>query len=329
MQFMTPLISHIEWPKSTIELTFHDSIVMLGSCFAENIGNKLIEHKFHVDLNPFGIIYNPESIALSIMRLIDKKKFEDSSLVFHDGLFHSLSHHGRFSGISKEESLEKINAQLAFSAGNLQNADKLIITFGTSYVYRLRETGEAVANCHKLPSNLFTRQRLSVAEIVDRWSEALNRLFAINRKIIVLFTVSPIRYWQDGVHENQLSKSTLLLAIEELQQLFPARLIYFPAYELMMDELRDYRFYADDLFHPTDLAVEYIWERFVETYMSQQTQQDMKEISLIIKALSHRPFNRQSESYQHFISQTLLKIEQLGAKMPYICFKKEIEALKN
>ena len=326
---MTPLFSHIEWPKSHIELTFHDSIVIFGSCFAEKIGNKLIEHKFQVDLNPFGIIYNPESIALSIKRLIDKNKFDEATIVFHDGLYHSLSHHSRFSGMSKEECLQKINEQFAISAGHLQQASRLLITFGTSYVYRLKETGEAVANCHKLPAQLFTRERLSVSQIVEQWTVLLNELFAINQKLILFFTVSPVRYWQDGVHENQLSKSTLLLAIEELQRLFPDRIIYFPAYELMMDELRDYRFYADDLFHPTNLAVEYIWERFVATYMNSQTQLAMKEISHLIKALNHRPLNKQSDSYRQFISQTLLKIEQLSAKMPYICFKKEIETLSN
>jgi hypothetical protein len=144
----------------------------------------------------------------------------------------------------------------------------------------------------------------------------------------VFFTVSPVRYWQDGVHENQLSKSILLLSVEQLQARFPGRIVYFPAYELMIDELRDYRFYAEDLFHPSNTAIQYIWERFVDTYMNAQTQQWMKEINQIQKALNHRPLNQHNESYKHFITQTLLKINLLCEKMPYICFQKEIEEMK-
>jgi hypothetical protein len=224
-----------------------------------------------------------------------------------------------------EACLQKINERFVCSADNMQNVNRLFITFGTSYVYRLKENGQIVANCHKLPAKTFVRERLSIQQIVERWEELLADLFAINKALIVFFTVSPVRYWQDGVHENQLSKSILLLAVEQIKELFPERIVYFPAYELMMDELRDYRFYAEDLFHPSDTAIRYIWERFVETYMNEQTQLLIKEASQIQKALNHRPLNPQNKSYKQFLSQTLLQIKQFNEKMPYLCFQNEIQ----
>jgi len=317
------LFSRIDLPKSSVEVSYDDRNMLFGSCFAESIGNMFIEHHFQVDLNPFGILYNPESIALAITRLLENKKLDNEELFFYDGLYHSFEHHGSFSSISKESCLQKINNRLASSADNFLRASKLFITFGTSYVYRLKETEQTVANCHKLPAKLFVRERLSMQQIVVQWAELLIRLFDMNRDLIVFFTVSPVRYWQDGVHENQISKSILLLAIEALQTRFPERIVYFPAYELMMDELRDYRFYAEDLFHPSDTAIQHIWERFTETYMNKQTLQLLREVNQIQKALNHKPLNPNSESYKHFLSHTLNKIEQLNEKMPFICFEKE------
>ena len=321
---MMNFFSRIELPKSLIEISYHDLNMLLGSCFAENMGNKFIEHKFQTDLNPFGILYNPESIAMSISRLMENKSWECEELFLHDGLYHSFGHHSSFSDISQEVCLHKINERLSISADNLHKTSKLFITWGTAYVYRLLETGQIVANCHKLPAKLFMRERLSISQIVEKWEALLSILFTMNKELTLFFTVSPVRYWQDGVHENQLSKSILLLAIEQLQMRFPARIVYFPAYELMMDELRDYRFYAEDFCHPSDTAIQYIWERFTDTYMNEQTKQWMTEVDQINKALNHKVLNQQSESYTQFISQTLLKIEQLSEKMPYICFENEL-----
>ena len=320
--------ARIELPKSPVIISYRDRNMLFGSCFAENIGNLFIDTKFQTDLNPFGILYNPESIALSIRRLIDNRKWESDELFLYEGLYHSFGHHSSFSDTSKEACLRKINERLSESACNLQKASRLFITPGTAYVYRLKETGQVVANCHKLPANLFIRERLSIQQIVDEWDELLSCLFEMNQELRVIFTVSPVRYWQDGVHENQLSKSILLLAVEQLQARFPGRTAYFPAYELMMDELRDYRFYAEDFCHPSNTAIRYIWERFAETYMDEQTRQLMKEVSLIQKSLNHRPLNKNNESYKQFITQTLLKIEQLSAKIPYICFAKEVEEVR-
>jgi hypothetical protein len=319
--------SHIELPKSLIDISYFDLNMFLGSCFAENIGSKFIENKFQVDLNPFGVIYNPESIALSIKRLMENNLLDGKELFSHEGLYHSFSHHSCFSDTSKEACLQKINERIALSAANLKKTNRLFITFGTAYGYRLVETGQVVANCHKLPAHLFLRKRLSINQIVERWETLLSDLFKMNKELKLIFSVSPVRYWQDGVHENQLSKSTLLLAIEELRVLFPDGIVYFPAYELMLDELRDYRFYAEDLFHLSDTAIQFIWERLVDTCMNEQTKQLMKEVGQIQKALRHKPFNHQNESHKQFILQTLLKMEHLSAKMPYLCFKNEIEEM--
>ena len=311
-----------------IDFSHLDLNMFLGSCFAENIGSKFVEHKFQVDLNPFGVIYNPESIALSIKRLMENNPVDENEIFLHEGLYHSFSHHSSFSDTSKEACLQKINDRIALSAGNLMKTNRLFVTFGTAYSYRLAETGRVVANCHKLPANLFIRERFSIRQIVKRWEALLADLFVMNKELKLIFSVSPVRYWQNGVHENQLSKSTLLLAIEELRVRFPDEIVYFPAYELMLDELRDYRFYADDFFHLSDIAIQYIWERLVDTHMNEQTKQMIKEVSRIQKALKHNSFSPQNELHKQFISQTLLKIEQLTAKSPYLCFKNEIEALK-
>jgi len=321
--------SHIEWPKSSIDISYHDFSLFIGSCFAENIGKIFIEHQFQADKNPFGVIYNPESIAQSIMRLMENTQLKSEELFFHENLYHSFSHHSSFSDTDKETCLQKINERITSSSNNLMKVNRLFVTFGTAYCYRLADTGQVVANCHKLPAHLFVRNRLSIREIVEKWEVMLATLFARNRELKLIFSVSPVRYWQDGVHENQLSKSILLLAIDELCTRFPDKIVYFPAYELILDELRDYRFYADDLFHLSDMAIRFIWERLADTYMNAQTKQLMKEISQIQKALKHKPFNHQNKSHQHFISQTLLKIEQLNAKMPYLCFSKESEELKH
>ena len=320
--------SHIEWPKSSIDISYQDFNLFIGSCFAENIGQQFIEHKFQVDLNPFGVVYNPESIALSIMRLMENNPVSDEELFFHESLYHSFSHHSSFSAPSKEACLQKINERIALSVANLKKTNRLFVTFGTAYGYRFAETGQVVSNCHKLPAHLFIRNRLSIKQIVERWEVLLAGLFAMNKGLKLILSVSPVRYWQDGVHENQLSKSILLLAIEELRLRFPDEIVYFPAYELMLDELRDYRFYAGDLFHLSDMAIQFIWERLVDTCMNEPTKQLMKEISKIQKSLKHKQLNNRNESYKQFISQTLLKIEQLNAKMPYLCFENEIEEMK-
>ncbi|MDR3268265.1 MAG: GSCFA domain-containing protein [Tannerella sp.] len=318
----------IERRKSSVGISYRDEIMLFGSCFAENIGGLLAEGKFKVDVNPFGILYNPASVALAIRQLLQPEKRTAGDLFFHEELYHSFEHHSRFSAASVADSLHKINERLYLSAVHLQQATRLLVTWGTAYVYRLKETGRIVANCHKLPDKLFNRERLSISQIVEEWDELLALLWQKNPELKIILTVSPVRHRKEGGHANQLSKSILLLAIEQLQVRYPEQIMYFPAYELMMDELRDYRFYAEDMLHPSPTAVQYIRERFTETYMDEQTREILRTVNEIQKSLNHKPLNPQNDSCKQFLSQTLLKIERLCAKTPYLCFENEIEKLK-
>lgn len=322
------LYTRISIPKAPFAFSYTEQTVLLGSCFAENIGKKLEEGKFKTDLNPFGTLYNPSSIASAIRMLLRPERFTGDDLFRHEGVYHSFSHHSRFSSPSETECLENINGRLFSSTEIIRKARRMIITLGTAWVYRLRSTGKIVSNCHKLPEKMFDRQMLSVNEITAEWKSLLLSLWEQNPELKILFTVSPIRHWKDGAHGNQLSKATLLLAVEQLQKEFPGQTTYFPAYEIMMDELRDYRFYADDMLHPSLQAIEYIWERFTETMLSREAQAILKEWKDIQKAINHKPFQPESEAYKHFISQTLLKMERLNEKFPYFDMTNEIEMIK-
>lgn len=317
------LYTKIDIPRSAIRFAYEHRTMFFGSCFAESIGRRLSDSLFCTEINPFGTLYNPASVAMTIERLIDGTPFTSDDLLQYEGLYHSFFHHSSFSSTSADECLHQINERLQQASAMLSSADRIIITFGTAYVYRLKKTGQVAANCHKLPEKYFERTRLSVEEIVSLWEPLIAKLQKEHPSLQWLFTVSPIRHWRDGAHANQLSKATLHLAVEALQEHFPEQTAYFPAYELMMDELRDYRFYADDMCHPSPTAIQYIWERFVEVCMDEPTRRLLKEAEEIRRALHHRPFNPHSEAYRRFLTQTLLKIDRFNEKMPYLCFKQE------
>lgn len=323
------LYTKIRLPKPRFYISYEDRILMLGSCFAENIGAQLENERFNVDINPFGTLYNPSSVSEALRLLANPRVFSADNLFEHDGAFHSFSHHSRFSSTSVDECLQQINSRISQSSIFLKNATKLVITLGSSFVYRLKSDGKIVANCHKLPEVMFSRERLSVDDIVSDWEELLHHLWNNNEELKILFTVSPIRHWRDGAHENQLSKATLLLAVDELLRREPGRIDYFPAYEIMMDELRDYRFYADDMVHPSSLAIGYIWQRFSDCFLSEDCKKIVAEWSEIKKSLQHRPFRPNSEAHKQFMFQTLLKMERLIDKFPYFDITKEIEILKS
>ena len=321
------LITSIQIPKPPFGISYADRMVLMGSCFAENIGERLESDKFRVDNNPFGTLYNPASIAEGVRRLLRPTPFTAADLFAHEGSYHSFAYHSRFSATTEEETLRLMNDRLFSSAEQLREASRLILTWGTAYVYRLKRDGRIVANCHKLPEQRFVRERLSVEAIVEEWRVLLPELWSQCPHLKLICTVSPIRHWKDGAHANQLSKATLLLALDALRAEFPDRISYFPAYEILLDELRDYRFYADDLLHPSPLAIDYIAERFAQTYFDQQTQTARQAWDKLRKAIAHRPLQPESEAYRQFITQTLLKLEQLKAKMPFFDFSKEFEIL--
>lgn len=283
----------------------------LGSCFAENIGKKLTDAYFEVDINPFGVLYNPVSIQNSIERLIENKSVTEADLFENRKLWQSFSHSSLFTDISPEGCLDKINSRLQRAAGFLQQTNFILITFGTAWVFENIESGRVVSNCHKLPATAFLRRRLTVEEIVAGYTKLINELIHKLPHLKLIFSVSPIRHWKDGAHENTVSKSTLLLAIDALQKQFE-QVYYFPAYEIQLDELRDYRFYAADMLHPSDVAVDYIWSRFADTYFDDTTVKIKKELEQLTAGLAHRPLHPESEDFilfQKNIEKQKLKIQ--------------------
>lgn len=320
------LNTSIDNPKSEYEINHKDKIMMLGSCFIQNIGRKMVESKFNTDINPFGVLYNPFSISKSIKILLQKKTLLEKDLFEYNGIYNSFSHHSSFSNIDPNKCLENINIQLEKSTLFLREANILFITFGTSYVYQLKETNQIVANCHKLPTNLFNRFRLDIDQIVNEWINIINDIRKINPCIKIIFTVSPIRHIKDGLHDNQISKSVLLIAIDHIQKRLN-NIDYFPSYEILMDDLRDYRFYSEDMVHPNNTAIEYIWEIFKQTYFNKNTLDLLKEWNKIQSALNHRPINKHSEGHKQFLKQTMLKLKSFSEKYTYICCNKDIETL--
>lgn len=300
--------------------------MVMGSCFAEHIGKRLADMKWRAELNPFGVLYNPLSISEALMRLMKFRQYGDEELTcFPDGGWSTWLHHSRYSHSVKEVALATINASLEAGSRALAEADMLVITWGTAWVYQLRNTGEVVGNCHKVPEREFVRYRLSVEEIVAEYTQQLGRLWALNPKVRVLFTVSPVRHLKDTLHGNQLSKATLLLAVDELCRRYPDRLHYFPAYEIVMDELRDYRFYAEDMAHPSAQAVEYVWERFVEHVTDRDAQAFIAEWTKMVRAMAHRPFRPEAEEYKRFVEQNIEKIMALKERYPYLEVQNEID----
>ena len=280
------------------KIGYEDKILMLGSCFSDEIGEQMKQRNLQVTCNPFGTLYNPLSIANAINLQILKSS--NLQIINHDGLWHSMAHHGSFSRPTKEETEAAVMQSVETMQRALAEATVVIVTFGTAWVYEMG--GQIVGNCHKLPADTFTRRRLTVDEIVAAWQPIIARYPDKHW----LFTVSPIRHIKDGLHENQLSKATLLMAVNELvnQSYSPqdglsaersvfcqAKPVYFPSYEILLDELRDYRFYADDLVHPSSLAVNYIWERFVETFCTNGTRNQMQIEHKQWKFEHHRPLH--------------------------------------
>lgn len=302
MNFTTPI--HI--PAADKPIAYTDHILLLGSCFADNIAAKLAEYYFQITANPFGTLYNPLSIAqaLSLQQVPE--------LVEWGGLYHSMFHHGAFSSPDRLQTGQNIRQSIDCLQRAFAEASVVIITFGTAWVYE--QDGIVVANCHKIPADRFTRRRLSVEEIVSAWQPVLS---AHSDKHFI-FTVSPIRHIKDGLYENQLSKATLLLAIAQLAESQSVSIDYFPSYEILIDELRDYRFYADDMLHPSSVAVNYIWERFVSTYMSAATQQEMHPLHQLYLDRHHTLLHPDSPASRIFLSRLEQNLTALRSRYPWI-----------
>lgn len=282
-----------------------------GSCFSSELTAYLQDNLFTVHPSPFGIMYNPASIAKGLEMVLNGKVFEESELFEQDGVWYSNMHHGDYASYDKELALSRINADLTRLQSTLQDIDVWVFTLGTSYIYEDVRTSEVVNNCHRRPSKDFSRRRLSIEEIVSLWRPLISRLREKGGEVI--FTVSPICHYRDGAHENRLSKAVLMLAIEALQEEFSG-VEYFPSYEIMMDELRDYRFYADDLAHPAPMAVQYIMERFAESHIdASATTGILTRWAALRKLLAHRPMTAHPDRLRAHYSSLLEKLEDFQA----------------
>jgi hypothetical protein len=308
--------------KSDQPISYASKIVLLGSCFAENIGDKFNYFKFQSSVNPFGIIFNPVSIENLISRIVNNKKFTEDDVFFHNEQWHCFEVHSELSNPDKGVFLNNLNAILELTNQQITKSTHLIITYGTSWVYRNKTSNAIVANCHKVPQKEFDKEILS-AEIIEKAiQETLHLLHTINPDCNITFTISPVRHIKDGFVENQRSKAHLISAIQSKLNTEHCLLStnYFPAYEIMMDELRDYRFYAQDMLHPNQVAIDYIWERFVETTIYEESHAIMEEVDSIQKGMAHRPFNPQSESHLKFLKNLQEKSSKLLASYPFMKF---------
>ena len=304
MQFRT----EIKVEASSDSINHKSKLMMMGSCFTENIGEKLKRYKFDIDVNPFGILFNPSSIVSGLQRILDQAEYNSDDLFEFNGLWHSYDHHGAFSAITADKSLEAINLRLRKGCDQLQNADYLFITLGSAWCYVHLKEDRIVANCHKVTGNLFKKELLDASTIQHSFTKVIASLQKLNENLKIVFTVSPVRHWKDGAIDNQLSKSTLIVAAHQLAKQFD-QVSYFPAYELIMDDLRDYRYYKEDMLHPNMQAVEYVWEKFSEVYFTAPTQNCITELNQLLKALEHRPINPESEANQQFKLGLLEKIK--------------------
>ncbi len=317
MNFTTP----IGISKSNHFVDYESYIVSIGSCFAVNIGKKLDYFKLQNTTNPFGIIFNPVSIEKIVFRAVHLNKFTEEDIFYNNERFHCYEVHSDLSHQNKNEFLDSLNAIVVSMHQQIKKATHLMITYGTSWVYREKERSVIVANCHKMPQTHFDKHILSVATIESSIQNTVDIIRQLNPNCAFVFTISPVRHLKDGFVENQRSKAHLITA---LQNLLSEQLLgysdYFPAYEIVMDELRDYRFYSDDLLHPSTMAIDYIWQRFKATYISELVFPVLDEVEVIQKSLLHQPFNPISESHQKFLSKLNLKISKLQESYPSIQF---------
>ncbi len=317
-QLTTPVFIESYTPK----ITYNNAITMAGSCFAEKISQKLIRCKYNVLSNPFGILYNPVSIAQSFERIFEQRHYLVDDLVHYDGLFHSMDHHGSFSGPDQSNVIKKINEAVDNAKEHLEKSKFVFVSLGTSRVYRYKETGLIAGNNHKIPQKHFEPYNLSVEECVSDLEKIYQSVRQISPDAQIIWTVSPIRHLKDGLVENQRSKAVLILAIEKFMR-NQNDTGYFPAYEIMIDQLRDYRFYAKDLTHPSDLAIDIIWELFGRVYLDPHEVQHHMAMEKIRRAMEHRFLHDNSTAIKSFAESQLRNIDQLALLFPEMNWKEE------
>jgi hypothetical protein len=316
MQFRT----QIPILKSDRPIDYYSKVVSLGSCFAVNISEKFEYYKFNNSVNPYGILFHPPAIEKAIDFALSGKVFSEKDLFFHNGQWQSFDIHSEWSHPEQSKLLSNLNSITQATNYRITEATHLILTLGTAWVYRNIASNEIVANCHKVPQKEFTKELLSVAEIEQNIRNISSKIQSVNPMCNIIFTISPVRHTKDGFAENQRSKAHLIAAVHNVLSENNNHISYFPSYEIMMDELRDYRFYAEDMLHPNQIAIDYIWQRFSETIIAEKDCAIMAEVAAIQKGLAHRPFNLQSKSHLHFLENLNRKICRLQDKFPHLKF---------
>lgn len=304
-------------PRNLID--YNSNLVLLGSCFSQNIGKKLDYFKFKNLQNPFGILFHPKAIENLIEKSINLSTIEEHEIIFQNEQWHCLNAHSSLSDVNRTKLITKLDAALKITNRSLKEASHIIITLGTSWAYRHIESDNIVANCHKIPQKKFLKELLTIDEISESLEAIIALIKSINKETTVLFTVSPIRHLKDGFIENSQSKSHLISGIHQVVDK-RKNTHYFPSYEIMMDELRDYRFYAEDMIHPNKTAIDYIWEKFKQVWFSDDTSTLMKDIDVIQKGLAHKPFNENSVEHQQFLEKLEAKKNKVLEQLSHVNF---------
>lgn len=311
MQWFT----EFEIPKSPFPISHQSKILSMGSCFAQSMGTRMNIHKFNISINPFGTIFHPLALHNLLDMALEKRAINENQILEREGMYFHFSAHSDLVGTSQKELIEKFNQKIETTSSYLKSGSHLILTFGTAWIYEHQDFGP-VANCHKQPQGIFKKRLSDLEEMKRAFLEFFKKLTVANPGLKIILTVSPVRHIKDGIPENQLSKSMLRVLCHQLEEEFDS-IAYFPSYEIMMDELRDYRFYKEDRIHPTEEAENHIWKKWMKTYFSSETQQKVNAIAKIQQELAHRPLNPNSESHRKFLQNLLGKLERLDSEFDF------------
>ena len=314
LQTQIPLV-----PQQFNQIDYHSKVFLLGSCFSENIGDIFSYYKFQSIQNPFGILFHPLAIENLFTNALNEKQYEEEDVFFHNEQWHCYEAHSKLSHVSKDDVLNNLNTNLKLTKAQIEQATHIIVTLGTAWMYRFIENDTIVANCHKVPQKQFLKELLSVDEVLQSLEAMVSLIKSVNPEVSIVFTVSPVRHLKDGFVENNQSKAHLISAIHQVVE--PRKQIhYFPSYEIMLDELRDYRFYKDDLIHPNTLAINYIWDAFKKVWITPEALELADKVETIQKGLLHRPFNTQSSAHKAFLENLERKKTELHTQFPHIVF---------
>lgn len=314
--------TRLETQPSDRKISHRESVLGIGSCFVSSMGERLEDHKFSTLINPFGTLFHPPAIENALARILTLTLYSEEELFEHNELFFSWDHHSSFSRAEKSEALQEINNALERANDFIRNCKVFILTFGTARVYKLKDTEISVANCHKVPASFFEKQLLSSEELKSSVESCILLIKDLNPDAHIITSISPVRHIKDGMQENLVSKSKLISALIDVREQYP-EVDYFPAYELLTDDLRDYRFYAEDMIHPNSSAIQYIWEKFSEVYFAEETWKLNRLTEKIKAAMEHRPFNKKTSAYKEFLFKTGKLIRESESHFPKGSFEYE------